>query len=103
MRITVETIKALRNEDGLTLKRYESITYKSGWQVATAGMECKTPEAAMIAVSEYNGDCGIWYSEGIYYVDKSRRVDTRREALQIGREHNQISILGWKKMELVYC
>jgi hypothetical protein len=38
-RITIEAIKALKNNDGLTLKRFISISYKSGWQVATEGKE----------------------------------------------------------------
>ena len=29
--------------------------------------------------------------------------DTKREALRIGRECNQISVLGWKGMKLIYC
>jgi hypothetical protein len=45
----------------------------------------------------------VWYSEGVYYVDRSHRVDTKREALRIGRECNQISVLGWKGMKLIYC
>ena len=101
--INIRSIKKLANNDGLTLKKGQKIAYKSGWQVATEGVECTTPDEAMRAVRAYNGDCGVWYSEGTYYIDKSRRVATKKEALQIGRECNQISILSWKKMELAYC
>ena len=101
--INVRTIKALKNNDGLTLKNGKKITYKSGWQVATEGIECTTVEDAIHAVKAYNGNCGIWFSDGIYYIDKSHRVNTKKEALKIGREHDQISILGWRTMALAYC
>ena len=31
------------------------------------------------------------------------QVATKHEALTIGREHSQISVLNWKTMGLVYC
>lgn len=101
--INIRTLKNLKNDDGLTLKNGEKITYKTGWQVATEGYELTTPEDAMQVIKMYGGNCGIWYSDGIYYVDKSRRVSTKAEALRIGRECNQISILKWANLTLAYC
>lgn len=101
--INIRSIKKLQNDDGLTLKNGRKIAHKSGWQVATEGVECRTPEEAMKAIKAYNGNCGVWYSEGIYYIDKSHRVATKKEALRIGRECNQISILKWSNMSLAYC
>ena len=101
--INIRTIRKLANNDGLTLKGGKKVTYKTGWQVATEGMECKTAREAMDAVKGYKGDCGIWFSDGIYYIDKSKRVKTKREALTIGRACNQISVLKWSDMSLVYC
>ena len=101
--INIRTLRKLSNNDGLTLKRGKCITYKSGWQVATEGVETGDISVAMKAIRAYNGDCGVWYSEGIYYIDKSKRVNTKREALTIGRACNQISILNWKTMGLAYC
>ena len=101
--INIRSIRKLMNNDGLTLKNGKPIVYKTGWQVATEGVECKTPEEAIKAVKVYNGNCGVWYSEGIYYIDKSHRVNTKKEALEIGRACNQISILRWKDMGLAYC
>jgi hypothetical protein len=54
-------------------------------------------------VKEYKGNCGVWFSEGIYYIDKSHRVNTKREAMAIGKECNQISVLNWRTMGLAYC
>ena len=101
--INIRTLRKLTNNDGLTLKNGKIITYKSGWQVATEGLETADINEAIKMVRAYSGNCGVWYSEGIYYIDKSYRVNTKREAMQIGRECNQISVLNWKTMGLAYC
>jgi len=101
--INIRTINKLTENDGLTLKNGKLITYKSGWQVATEGVECHTAREAINAVKAYGGNCGVWFAGGIYYIDKSHRVNTKREALEIGKAHNQISVLGWRKMVLAYC
>jgi hypothetical protein len=101
--INIRTILKLKENDGLTLKKGKMITYKTGYQVATEGIETTSPREAINAVKAYNGDCGVWFSEGIYYIDKSHRVNTKREALEVGRAHNQISVLCWKTMGLAYC
>lgn len=101
--INIRTILKLKNNDGLTLKNGKIITYKTGYQVATEGIETRSARTAITQVKLYGGDCGIWFSDGVYYIDKSHRVNTKKDALEIGRKHNQISILGWRKMNLIYC
>ena len=75
--INIRSILKLKNNDGLTLKNGKPIT------------KGKCP------------DCGT--ADGIYYIDKSHRVSTKREAMEIGRAHNQISVLNWRTMGLAYC
>ena len=101
--INIRSILKLKNNDGLTLKGGAPIIYKTGYQVATEGIETTSARDAINAVKAYGGNCGVWFSEGIYYIDKSHRVDTKKRALEIGRAHNQISVLRWKDMGLVYC
>lgn len=101
--INIRSINKLNNNDGLTLKNGKVITYKSGWQVATEGVEVKTAREAINAVKAYNGNCGIWKSGNTFYIDRSHRVNTKKEAMRIGRECNQISVLNWKTMGLAYC
>ena len=101
--INIRSIRKLTNNDGMTLKKGIKITYKSGYQVATEGVEVYTAEEAIKAVKAYNGNCGVWLSDGVYYIDKSHRVSTKREALEVGRACNQISVLKWSNMTLVYC
>lgn len=101
--INIRTLRKLTNNDGLTLKKGKIITYKSGWQVATEGIETTDINEAIKAVRAYGGDCGVWFADGIYYIDKSHRVNTKREALEVGRACKQISVLRWRNMGLVYC
>lgn len=99
----MKALRQLAEGDGMTLRAYAPIQYKSGYQVATEGVEVTTAEEANEAIKAYNGTCGVWYSKGVYYIDKSHRVDTKRKALEEGRAHKQISVLRWKDMGLVYC
>lgn len=101
--INIRTIRKIQENGGLTLKNGKVITYKSGWQVADHGIEATTAEEAIKAVRAMNGNCGIWLENGIYYIDHSFRVNTKREAIAIGKEHNQISVLCWRTMGLAYC
>ena len=101
--INIRSIRKLANNDGLTLKNGKPIIYKTGWQVATEGIQTESAREAIEAVKAYNGNCGIWFADGIYYIDKSKRISTKREALEIGRACNQISILRWRDLGLVYC
>ena len=101
--INIRTIRKLTNNDGLPLKMGTVITYKTGWQVADYGVEARTAEECIKAVRMMKGNCGVWYSDGVYYIDHSYRVNTKREAMEIGRQHNQISVLCWRTMGLAYC
>ena len=101
--INIRTLRKLTNNDGLTLKNGKIINYKSGWQVATEGKETTDIREAMKMIKEYCGNCGIWFADGIWYIDKSKRISTKREALLVGRACKQISILKWADKSLVYC
>lgn len=101
--INIRSIRNLKENDGMTLKKGKRITHKTGYQVATEGIETTDPRQAINAVKTYGGNCGIWFSKGVYYIDHSHRVNTKKEALTIGRAYNQISVLRWKDMGLVYC
>lgn len=101
--INIRTLQKLQNNDGLTLKNGKIIEYKTGWQVATEGVELTDIKQVRQAIKAYNGNCGIWFAEGIWYIDKSHRVNTKHEALAVGKAHNQISVFGWARKNLAYC
>lgn len=101
--INIRTLRKVENNGGLTLKYGKITTYKTGYQVATEGFETRDINEAMKMIRMYGGNCGVWLENGIYYIDRSHRVATKREALRIGKECNQISVLNWRTMGLVYC
>lgn len=100
---TMNDLAKISENGGATLKKFNAVSYKTGYQVATEGQECATLQEAWKAIEGYAGNCGIWLSQGIYYIDKSHRVSTKRDALALGRATNQISVLKWSDMSLVYC
>ena len=108
-RINVRTIRNLADNEGLTLRNGKIVEYKTGWQVGIQGIECHTPEEVSILLHKgmgRKGNIGIWLSGGIYYVDISKRITTKQNALTIGKLMNQQSIYGWrprKKGQLVWC
>lgn len=108
-RINVRTIRNLADNEGLTLRNGKIVEYKTGWQVGIQGIECKTPEAVSELLHKgmgRKGNIGIWLSNGIYYVDISKRITTKQNALKVGKLMNQQSIYGWaprKKGQLVWC
>lgn len=103
------TIAKLANNEGLTFRNGKVVEYKTGWQVAYTGVEVKTAqEVSDILHSPIGkkGYLGVWFSEGVYYVDFSKRVNTKAQALAIGRACNQQSIYAWKARkagQLVWC
>ena len=108
-RINVRTIRNIENEGGLTLRNGKIVEYKTGWQVGITGITCKTPEEVTELLHKgvgRKGNIGIWYSGGIYYIDISKRITTKQDALKVGKIMNQQSIYGWrprKAGQLVWC
>ena len=101
--INIRTIRKIENNGGLTLKNGKPVYYKTGYQVATEGVMVTDITKVRAIIKEYDGNCGLWLEDGIMYIDKSRRVSTKRDALALGRACNQISILKWSDMSLIYC
>ena len=108
-RINVRTIRNIQEGEGLTLRNGKIVEYKTGWQVGITGVTCKTPEEVSALLHSglgRHGNVGIWLSEGIYYIDVSKRISTKKDALSVGKVMNQQSIYGWrprKKGQLVWC
>lgn len=95
-------IRNLKDGEGCTFKNGQPVRYKTGWQVGLEGYETTDRETALELVKKLK-DCGIWLSKGVYYIDKSKRFNTKKEALAAGIAHNQQSIYGWTKGNLVWC
>ncbi len=99
----MKMLRGVGNNGGLTLKAGKAVSWKTGYQVADYGIETRELAAAAQKIVELGGTAGVWFSNGVWYIDHSFRVKTKRDALVIGRAHNQISILKWSTMELIYC
>ena len=100
--INIRSIIKLAEGDGFTLKAGKKIQYKTGYQVAFEGIETTSAREAINAVKVYDGNCGVWFEKGIYYIDKGRRISKKRDAMRAGIEANQISIYDWKKGICLY-
>lgn len=100
---TIKDLQKVKNGKGATLKNYNSITYKTGYQVATSGVECSTLQEAWSAICKYSGYCGIWFDKGIYYIDKSKRIGTYKKAMDTAKKRIQHTILDWKNMVCIPC
>ena len=100
--INIRSIIKLAEGDGFTLKAGKKIQYKTGYQVAFEGIETTSAREAINAVKVYDGNCGVWFEKGIYYIDKGRRISKKRDAIRAGIEANQISIYDWKRGICLY-
>lgn len=100
--IKLKDLQMLKDNDGMTLLNGNLITYSSGYQVATEGIETTSVRFALKKIKEYNGNCGVWFSQNIFYIDKSHHIEDKETAIEIGKTHNQLSILDWHTMELIW-
>lgn len=100
--INIRTIRKLTDGDGFTLKCGKMIRHKSGWQVADYGVETTSAQEAINAVRMFNGNCGVWFENGVYYIDHSFRVTEKWRAMLIAEKTKQISIYGWRAGKCAY-
>ena len=103
-----KTITEIIAEGGATLNAEgRAVNYATGYQVSRRDMF--TIAAARLRWSHIKpllakgAFVGVWVENGIAYVDMSERVNTKAEALRLGRERNQISVWNWSKKTCVYC
>lgn len=100
--IKEKDLKSLKENDGLTLLKGKTVTYSNGYQVATEGIETTSARFALKTIKAWDGNAGVWYSKKVFYIDRSHHVADLDEAIKIGKEHNQQSILDWSTMELIW-
>lgn len=101
--INIRTLRKIENNGGLTLRRGRIINYKSGYQVATEGVTTTDITEVRRLIISYDGNCGLWLENGVWYIDRCHRVATKREALEVGRACKQISVFKWADKSLIYC
>lgn len=99
--INIRSITKLQENGGLTLKNGAPVTYPEGYQVGIEGVECTTAREAINAIKARGGNCGVWFSKGIYYIDNSKHYATKRRALTIARTYNQATIFRWSDKSVI--
>jgi hypothetical protein len=106
--ITKATINSILNNGGATFNyNGERVQMKSGYQVSKQDLVIvpiadfnKYLIKALVEMLGGRGEyLGVWVDDGKVYVDISCRVATKRDAMQMGRDLNQLSILRWADME----
>lgn len=79
----------------------KAITYASGYQVSIQDLKIMPTHSLTMTYIKRKlraGYClGVWIDKGLAYVDLSKRVSTKREAVELGNQNNQLSIWDWKK------
>lgn len=100
--INIRTLRKIENNGGLTLRNGKPIEYKSGYQVATEGVTTTNITEVRALIIAFDGNCGLWLENGVWYIDRCHRVSTKREALEVGRACKQISVFKWANKSLIY-
>lgn len=99
--------KILKNGGATINARGEFVQLKTGYQVSVRDLgRVKTSDLTEKMVRDVveqglqRGEyCGVWIDGGFAYVDISKRINTKQEAMRLGREKKQLSILDWRKNE----
>jgi len=108
------TVSEIIKNGGATIDRNgNAVNLKSGFQVSVRDLgvcfadeltEQMINDVVTYGVKGRRGYyCGVWVENGRAYVDISRRIASKKNALQVGKESNQISIFDWKNNTCVYC
>ena len=104
-------LKEIKLNAGATLnKAGESLSYARGYQVSVCDLEVipaykLTKKHLMELLNRLPvGAClGVWIDNKKAYIDHSVRFTNKRQALEYGKAHNQISIWNWKAGEAIAC
>ena len=97
--------KILKDGGATINARGEFVSLKSGYQVSVRDLgrvrtEDLTEDMVKTVIEQglQRGEyCGVWIDGGFAYVDISKRISTKQEAMRLGREKKQLSILDWRK------
>lgn len=103
--ITNATVKSIIKNGGATInKNGRRIIMKTGYQVSKEDL-------IVVLLNEFGKDIlkslikklsrrseylGVWIDGGRVYIDISHRASTKKQAMQAGREFNQLSVLRWR-------
>lgn len=104
-------LKDIKLNTGATLNKHgESLSYAHGYQVSVKDLEIvpaykltKKHLIDMLKKLPVGANLGVWIDKGKAYIDHSVRFTNRKQALEYGKLHKQISIWDWKAGESIAC
>ena len=102
------TLKEIIKNNGATLdNNFNMVNFNKGYQVSLQDIEVlplyKLTKKHLIELLQDNKFLGVWIENKKVYIDYSKNIKTKKQALKIGKELNQISIFDWKNKKVVYC
>lgn len=88
------------NSSGATLENYLPIHHENGYQYSTtengSGNSTTDINAAAAMIDSLHGTCGVWYDNGIFYIETSYHAATLESAMNAAKKAKQLSIYDWK-------
>ena len=91
---------------GATIKRGKIVSYKKGFQVAVNSTEQKfqaLSEAIDYLKAQKLESVGLWLDKGIWYMDtNTKRFTSKRKALKVAQQSQQLAIWDWKNGASIY-
>ena len=101
----------LKNKGATINKNGKIVQLKTGFQVSkqdvgrvAVGDFTEKMVQDLIAHGLKRGEyAGFWLDDGFVYADISVRIATKRDALKMGKELNQIAVWNWRKNENLLC
>lgn len=103
------TLKKIIENGGATLTtNFNAVTFGGGYQVSVEDYAVIKVRDLRKSFLEYLIKntylyVGVWIENGNAYIDISQNFKTKKDAMKIAKENNQISIYDWKNQKVVYC
>lgn len=104
----IETIKkiAQQNPDGFTISLETMDHMKKGWVVALKETQNSFGDEGLKKVIQFASETthimGGWKEGKLFYWDAVMILDSKEEAIQAGKENDQISIYNLETATLIY-
>lgn len=102
-------LKDVINRNGATLdKEGNDVSYHYGYPVSIRDLSIikartLTKKYIINMLNQIKtGNLGIWIDKGLAYIDNSITLESKYDALEVGKTFNQISVWDWKKCESIY-
>ncbi len=91
-------LREILQNQGATVKKRKIVNYQTGYQVAVKSQEIIVESVfEAMRILRNLTSCGVWIEKGKIYIDSNtKRIKTKKEAIKIAKENNQIAIWDWK-------